>query len=166
VVSCGSGERRRTELDLGGGEPGCYQTLKATSHLEDDPGPPPSRLSNRSTEYSTQPSTRIVIFRAWSSSSIIFLRWVTGTSCPTQTSRRLLRRCTIASTLNTLPLDTARENRRSQPYGRPSAIITFTPAWGQSSSSHATGYNRPEKRTLVSAKKALIKGILRRFVTS
>jgi hypothetical protein len=65
---------------LRGTGPSGHQTIEATPHLEDDSGPPTPRLSDRITESSTQPSTSAVIFRAWSSSSIIFLRWVTGTS--------------------------------------------------------------------------------------
>src|SRR5215831_16775404 len=55
------------------------------SSLEDDPRPPTPWLSDRTPESSTQPSTSAVIFRAWSSSNIIFRRWVTGTPPVTHT---------------------------------------------------------------------------------
>lgn len=38
------------------------QFSEATPHLEDDPATPKPRLSDRSTESSTQPSTSVVIF--------------------------------------------------------------------------------------------------------
>jgi hypothetical protein len=38
------------------------QTIKATAHLEDDPATPKPRLSDRTTESSTKPSTNAVIF--------------------------------------------------------------------------------------------------------
>ena len=60
--------------------PAVTKRSKQLKHLEDASATPKPRLSDRTTQSSTQPSTGTVIFRAWSSSSIIFLRWVTGTS--------------------------------------------------------------------------------------
>jgi len=42
--------------------PSGHQTIEATAHLEDDPATPKPRLSDRTTESSTKPSTSAVIF--------------------------------------------------------------------------------------------------------
>src|SRR5262249_37345937 len=42
--------------------PSGHQTIEATPHLEDDSPTPKTRLSDRATESSTQPSTSAVIF--------------------------------------------------------------------------------------------------------
>src|SRR5207302_8291144 len=42
--------------------PGRHQTIKATAYVEDDSATPKSRLSDRTTESCTKPSTRAVIF--------------------------------------------------------------------------------------------------------
>src|SRR5258708_38350067 len=47
---------------LRGTRPSGHQTIEATAHLEDDPATPKPRLSNRTTESPTKPSTSVVIF--------------------------------------------------------------------------------------------------------
>src|SRR5712692_11662663 len=42
--------------------PSGHQTIEATAHLEDDPATPKPRLSDRTTQSSTKPSTSAVIF--------------------------------------------------------------------------------------------------------
>src|SRR5712691_1276954 len=47
---------------LRGTRPSDHQTIEATAHLEDDPATPKPRLSDRTPESSTKPSTSAVIF--------------------------------------------------------------------------------------------------------
>src|SRR4029077_6277900 len=44
--------------------PSCHQTIEAKAHCQDHPATPKPRLSDRSAQSSTQPSTSAVIFRA------------------------------------------------------------------------------------------------------
>ena len=59
--------------------PSCHQTIEAKAHCENDPATPKPRLSDRSAESSTQPSTSTVIFRAWGGT--VLSRERRGTTC-------------------------------------------------------------------------------------
>jgi hypothetical protein len=64
---------------LRGRGPSRHQTIEATAHSEDDPATPNPQPSDRTTEPSTKPSRSTVIFEP-GVPSVIFHRWVTGTT--------------------------------------------------------------------------------------